>query len=243
MTKSFKKKVFPIEDIEPGMVVAEDIWNRQHTQVMVGKGTELDLASIDALDRWEIYDVPIRVEVEKGPREKVALPDQPEPTPKGKTNGTAPKGGTAIRQTGLDTGPAARQSLWQRGDFVNDGSVLLWSPGPVRRQTIGRALMPLKVEVLQATTQEEALTHLTQRLPFVLLLDMDKVDTTSLESISVLQEVQTQHIPIIIISEADARAAVLAAKKYGVRGYVKWPFDPETLRAKVDQFKGTPALP
>lgn len=236
-----RKVLMPLDEDCCGLVLAEDIWNQTHTQVMVGQGAQLTGALIEKLDNMGIYEVPVEVE------EELSLPGRVDlSSGDGDETRSAATTGEAPASVGLhgteDSAGNTRRTLWERDQLVHDGSVVVLSQSAARSDTIARGLTPLNVEVLAAANEQEALGILGQRLPFILILDLPLAGHEEWGVLRVLEETQTQHVAVIVISGNNDREMILQARRHGVKSYLMWPFDPALLRERVERFRGAPAI-
>ncbi len=237
-----KRRVFrPLGEECCGLTLAEDIWNQTHTQVMVGQGAQLTEALIEKLDTMGVHEVPVEVE------EDLPLPGMVDMSFSSSGESLSDATGEEVLPGEAMEGEVVspentRRTLWERDQLVHDGSVMVFSPNIARRDTISRSLMPLNTEVLTATNEEEALAILAQRLPSVLILDLPLEGHEEWDVLRVLEETQTQHVPVIVISGNNDREMIMQARRHGVKSYLMWPFDPALLRERVARFQGAPAI-
>ena len=89
-------------------------------------------------------------------------------------------------------------------------------------------------EVITAADGEEALLLATTRLPDLAVLDMMMPKATGLEVTRSLREQDsTKHIPVILLTARAQEADVASGFEAGADDYVKKPFSPHDLQARV----------
>jgi DNA-binding response OmpR family regulator len=89
-------------------------------------------------------------------------------------------------------------------------------------------------EVLTAADGEEALMLATTRLPDLVVLDMMMPKATGLEVTRSLRgQATTRDIPVILLTARAQEADVALGFDAGVDDYVKKPFSPQDLQARV----------
>jgi DNA-binding response OmpR family regulator len=89
-------------------------------------------------------------------------------------------------------------------------------------------------EVITAADGEEALLLATTRLPDLVVLDMMMPKATGLEvTRSMREQSTTKDIPIILLTARAQEADVARGFDAGADDYVKKPFSPQDLQARV----------
>lgn len=99
-------------------------------------------------------------------------------------------------------------------------------------------LEPLRLDVIRATSGQEALRHLLTADVAVILLDVQMPELDGYETARMIKaRARTQNIPIIFLTARDkAVEHELTAYDTGAVDYLSKPFAPEVLRAKVQVF-------
>jgi len=89
-------------------------------------------------------------------------------------------------------------------------------------------------EVITAADGEEALLLATTRLPDLAVLDMMMPKATGLEVTRTLREQEaTRDIPVILLTARAQEVDVARGFEAGADDYVKKPFSPQDLQARV----------
>jgi DNA-binding response OmpR family regulator len=89
-------------------------------------------------------------------------------------------------------------------------------------------------EVITAADGEEALLLVTTRLPDLAVLDMMMPKATGLEvTRSMREQATTKDIPVILLTARAQEADVSRGFEAGADDYVKKPFSPQDLQARV----------
>ena len=89
-------------------------------------------------------------------------------------------------------------------------------------------------EVITAADGEEALPLATTRLPDLAVLDMMMPKATGLEvTRSLREQAATKDIPVILLTARAQEADVARGFEAGADDYVKKPFSPNDLQARV----------
>jgi DNA-binding response OmpR family regulator len=89
-------------------------------------------------------------------------------------------------------------------------------------------------DVITAADGEEALLLATTRLPDLVVLDMMMPKATGLEvTRSMREQATTKDIPIILLTARAQEADVARGFDAGADDYVKKPFSPQDLQARV----------
>jgi DNA-binding response OmpR family regulator len=102
-----------------------------------------------------------------------------------------------------------------------------------------RSLMAFRLEragyeVITAADGDEALRLATTRLPDLIVLDIMMPKATGLEvTRSIREQAATKDIPVILLSARAQEADVTHGFEAGADDYVKKPFSPNDLHARV----------
>ena len=89
-------------------------------------------------------------------------------------------------------------------------------------------------EVITAADGEEALLLATTRLPDLAVLDMMMPKATGLEVTRSMREHEaTKDIPVILLTARAQEGDVISGFEAGADDYVKKPFSPQDLQARV----------
>jgi DNA-binding response OmpR family regulator len=89
-------------------------------------------------------------------------------------------------------------------------------------------------DVITAADGEEALLLATTRLPDLVVLDMMMPKATGLEvTRSMREQATTKDIPIILLTARAQEADVARGFDAGADDYVKKPFSPQDLQARI----------
>jgi DNA-binding response OmpR family regulator len=89
-------------------------------------------------------------------------------------------------------------------------------------------------EVITAADGEEALLLTTTRLPDLVVLDMMMPKATGLEVTRSMREQEaTKAIPVILLTARAQEGDVISGFEAGADDYVKKPFSPQDLQARV----------
>ncbi len=89
-------------------------------------------------------------------------------------------------------------------------------------------------DVITAADGEEALLLVAARLPDLVVLDMMMPKATGLEvARNMREQPTTKDIPIILLTARAQEADVVSGFEAGVDDYMKKPFSPQDLQARV----------
>lgn len=98
-------------------------------------------------------------------------------------------------------------------------------------------LKKIGYEVITATTGKEALEAIKTKKPDLALIDYRLGDMDGIEvSRRVRKDEELKDTPIILISASSGENISAALKSAAVNEYVKKPFDPEELLAKIKKY-------
>lgn len=89
-------------------------------------------------------------------------------------------------------------------------------------------------EVWEAGNGEEALQLLALKQPDIIITDimMPKMDGLQFY-LTLKDDPELQHIPVIVLTSRNAREDMEYAQLLGIDEYIRKPFDPEELIAKI----------
>lgn len=98
--------------------------------------------------------------------------------------------------------------------------------------------------VIQARDGEEALNAARERAPALAMLDVMMPRMTGYEVARALREDEsTREIPVILLTARVEDSEVTRGLDAGADGYIKKPFSPQDLRAKVETVLGRSSGP
>lgn len=91
-----------------------------------------------------------------------------------------------------------------------------------------------KPVILEAQNGEEALNVLQQKLPHLIVLDLNMPKMNGIEFLSVLRKKDDlKYIPIVVLSSSDNREDVKQCYEIGVAGYMLKPLHYEDYKQNV----------
>ena len=112
------------------------------------------------------------------------------------------------------------------------------------RALVAFRLLRAGYEVITAADGAEALTLATDRLPDVIVLDMMMPKATGLEVLRSMREHEaTKDIPVILLTARAQEGDVIRGFEAGADDYVKKPFSPQDLQARVQALLERSARP
>jgi signal transduction histidine kinase len=123
-------------------------------------------------------------------------------------------------------------------DAARPARVLLVDDHPANLVTLEAVLSPLELDLVKASSGDEALGHLLHGEFTLILMDVQMPGLDGLETAKIIRSrKRTRHIPIIFIT-ALSREAAYVTQGYAEGGvdYLLKPIDPEILRAKTKVF-------
>lgn len=92
----------------------------------------------------------------------------------------------------------------------------------------------LNYEVTRAARGAEAIEQTRQRLPHLIILDIQLPDLDGFEICRILRtQARTSHIPVIFLTQRDERSNKIQGLELGADDYITKPFDIEELRLRV----------
>ena len=118
--------------------------------------------------------------------------------------------------------------------------VLLIEDDMIEVMKLNRTISSLKLnhKIIEANNGEEALKILEQkdRLPDIILLDLNMPKINGLEFLSILKNDDTlKYIPTIVLTTSNNHNDVLECYKIGIAGYVLKPLKYEEYVSKIDK--------
>ncbi len=118
--------------------------------------------------------------------------------------------------------------------------VLLIEDDMIEVMKLNRTISSLKLnhKIIEANNGEEALKILEQkdRLPDIILLDLNMPKINGLEFLSILKNNETlKYIPTIVLTTSNNHNDVLECYKIGIAGYVLKPLKYEEYVSKIDK--------
>jgi DNA-binding response OmpR family regulator len=94
-------------------------------------------------------------------------------------------------------------------------------------------------EVVTAANGEDALQLARQRVPTLVILDVEMPGIDGLEVTRRLRaEPATSEVPIVLLTSLDEEMAVVAGFAAGATGYITKPFSPQELEDQIDGILG-----
>ncbi|WP_170270314.1 sigma-54-dependent transcriptional regulator [Heliorestis acidaminivorans] len=97
-----------------------------------------------------------------------------------------------------------------------------------------RALSSVGYDVRAGATEEESLPMIEEKMPQLILLDLDAYQWDGFIFLQRLQQM-TPQVPIVVVSHQSALEKTLQALKLGARDYIHKPFDLQELRVTVEK--------
>ena len=117
---------------------------------------------------------------------------------------------------------------------MNRSLVLVVDDRAINIQTVGALLTRAGYEVMPALSGEQALSRCAQRLPDLILLDMQMPGMDGFEVCRRLKaDTDTRHLPVIFLTASHEREKLVQAFAEGAVDYVTKPFVAEELLARV----------
>jgi signal transduction histidine kinase len=116
--------------------------------------------------------------------------------------------------------------------------VLVVDDHPRNRLAVEAVLEPLRLELVMASSGEEALRRLLEQEFALVLLDVHMEGMDGLETAKLIKQAKrTRHTPIIFLTAVSRDAEqIFRGYQHGAVDYLVKPFDPDALRAKVSVF-------
>lgn len=115
-----------------------------------------------------------------------------------------------------------------------DPVVLVVDDDERSRRVLGDVLSALPVQVVQASSGEEALALCESIRPDVILLDLMMPELDGFEVLTRLRGIDRfAHVPVLVVSAYGDRVAKVRAFELGADDFVNKPFDRVELRARV----------
>jgi two-component system response regulator len=118
-------------------------------------------------------------------------------------------------------------------------TILLVEDNPDDAKLTQAALAQVPAHVELAPDGEQALDYLLDdrnELPRLVILDLRLPNTGGLEVLRrIRQDARTHLLPVVILTNSEARGDVLAGYRYGANSYVRKPFDFDEFRWVIRQ--------
>jgi DNA-binding response OmpR family regulator len=112
--------------------------------------------------------------------------------------------------------------------------ILVVDDNEMNRDMLSRRLQRQDYEVLVAEDGEKALAIVKERPFDLVLLDIMMPNLSGYEVLEQLKaDIETQHIPVIMISAVDDLDSVVRCIELGAEDYLFKPFNPVLLKARV----------
>ncbi|MEW6220755.1 MAG: response regulator [Thermodesulfobacteriota bacterium] len=91
-------------------------------------------------------------------------------------------------------------------------------------------------QFLEASNGREALQLLEESWVDVILSDINMPEMSGMEFLRALKgSPELRNIPVILITTESSQARMAEAQRLGVAGYVRKPFQPETIKKLLDE--------
>jgi two-component system chemotaxis response regulator CheY len=115
--------------------------------------------------------------------------------------------------------------------------VLIVDDSSVMRKIIERSLRQAGIdlsEVMEAGNGAEALTLLQERVPDMILSDINMPVMDGLEFLKSLANVENaKGVPVVMITTEGSEARVVEALSFGARGYLRKPFSADQVKERI----------
>ena len=119
-------------------------------------------------------------------------------------------------------------------DLYGEPKILAVDDAPKTLQMVGKSLKPHKFQILFANNGQQALEKAELAQPDLILLDIVLPDLSGIEVCKKLkQNPKTKDIPIIFLSAQDDIETILSGLSSGANDYLKKPFHPKELIARI----------
>jgi two-component system, chemotaxis family, chemotaxis protein CheY len=135
-------------------------------------------------------------------------------------------------------GPAGRQWFGRTCKEMAPMRVLVVDDSPTMRRIVVQMIKRLGFsDVLEAGDGQQALDVLRQDSGVELLLtDWNMPVMSGLElTTAVRSDPKLAKLPILMVTTRNMKADIVAAMKAGVNNYVTKPFDPKTIKEKIEK--------
>ncbi|WP_457577627.1 response regulator [Desulfomarina sp.] len=113
--------------------------------------------------------------------------------------------------------------------------ILVVEDSRTSRKVISMLLSRKGHEIIEATTGEEALTRVLEKVPDLVLLDVMLPDMTGYEILPLLRK-DVANVPVVMLTGKKSSADRLKGMKSGASEYLTKPFDPARLISVVDRY-------
>jgi twitching motility two-component system response regulator PilH len=118
--------------------------------------------------------------------------------------------------------------------------IMIVDDEPVNRELASRKLQEKGYDIMTASDGEDALKKLAQKVPDLILLDVQMPNMNGYAFIMEKSKIPAiASIPVIVLSSYSEMAPLF--KRHGVRSYLIKPLNLPELLAKVEQFAGAPS--
>ncbi len=122
---------------------------------------------------------------------------------------------------------------------ANGRTILVADDDDDIRALVTLRLQRLGFEVVAAADGEEALALARDRSPDLAILDVTMPGLTGLEVTRALgADEETKGIPVLLLTARVQDADLTAGLEAGASGYVRKPFEPAELRARIEGILG-----
>jgi len=111
--------------------------------------------------------------------------------------------------------------------------ILIAEDEPIMLKMLQMRLQKEGYEVLVASDGREAMHHLAEQAPDMLITDIMMPYSSGLELLGAARQQTDKRIPVIILSSMGQEDIVLEAFRLGVDDYLPKPFSPNELSIRV----------
>jgi two-component system cell cycle response regulator DivK len=120
---------------------------------------------------------------------------------------------------------------------MNERTVLYVEDNEYNRKMVRKLLSHSSFRVIEAVDGETGVELAQQRLPDLILMDVQLPKMSGLEAVQLLKaDSRTSHIPIIVITSYALSGDREKAMKAGASGYLAKPYSPRELMALIGQY-------
>lgn len=118
--------------------------------------------------------------------------------------------------------------------IVSGGPVLVVDDDMVSRHVLGQALAKAKLDYVAVGSGAEALAHIEKVHPAIVLLDLVMPQPDGYQILRILRaRPETRDLPIVVLTALDAEDEIAKAFEAGADDFVRKPFKPVELVARV----------
>jgi DNA-binding response OmpR family regulator len=114
--------------------------------------------------------------------------------------------------------------------------ILIAEDEPIMRKTLELRLKKDGHEVIAAADGREALQHLSDTNPDLVITDIMMPYASGLEIVGEVKKKSEKKIPVIILSSMGQENVVVEAFNLGADDYITKPFSPNELSMRVKRF-------